>query len=133
MAQNATQTGQLPETSWLWRRLVTFGVLIVAHVLIGFAVWWLKDAGSLKWISLGLIGECVVVYMTYLTASSVSEWARLAGAIAPGMKIGLGGVSTATDPATVTTTTTAPNVSTTTTAPANAAKVPQHIEQEPSP
>lgn len=93
-------SAQVPETSWLWRRLITFGVLIVAHGLIGFAVWWLKDPESLKWISLALVAECIIAETIYLTASTVTEWARLAAAVAPGLKIGLGGVSAGPTPPT---------------------------------
>lgn len=75
------------EQSWLWRRVVTFGVLIVAHGLIAFAVWWLKDPESLKWIALALVAESVIAYAAYIMGATVTEWAKIASAVAPGLKI----------------------------------------------
>lgn len=83
---------------WFWRRLLSWAVIVMAHVIVGWIVWASPGAAYLGWIGLGLIAEAVVVYTFYFSGATVSDWAKLAAAAAPGMKIGLGGVSAGSTP-----------------------------------
>lgn len=87
------------EASWFWRRLVTISLLIVCHVIVGAIVWFLRDAAALKWIGLALVGEAVIAYAAYIMGATVSEWAKIAAAAVPGLKITPFGARTAAVPA----------------------------------
>jgi len=76
----------LYEASWLWRRVVTIGILIAVHLIVAGAVYSVSDPDALKWVCLGLIAEAVVAYSAYIMGATVSEWAKIAAAI-PGLKI----------------------------------------------
>jgi cytochrome bd-type quinol oxidase subunit 1 len=88
------------EQSWLWRRIATFGVIVAAHALIAYAVWWLKDPASLKWVALALVAESVVAFTAYIMGATVTEWAKIASAVSPGLKITPMGARTETPPPT---------------------------------
>jgi len=86
------------EQSWLWRRVATFGVLIVAHALIVFAILQLHDPAALRWVAIALVAESVVAYAAYIMGATLTEWAKIAGSLSPNMRIGLGGVTAGETP-----------------------------------
>jgi len=88
----------IPEVSWFWRRLSTWFVLIVTHGLVGFAVWWLKDAAALKWIALALVLESAFAYSIYMLSATVTQWAGIAGSVASALKVNILGVSSPATP-----------------------------------
>lgn len=68
------------EVRWLWRRIFTFVSAAMAYALLALVIWKTSDAGSLKWIGLGLIVLIAVGHAIYLTGATVTDWARLAAA-----------------------------------------------------
>ena len=77
---------------WFWRRLLSWSVIVAAHVTVGWIVWASPGAAYLGYVALGLIAEAVIIYTFYFSGATVTEWAKLAASVAPGMKIGPGGV-----------------------------------------
>lgn len=77
---------------WFWRRIMTWGIVVAVHVTVGWIVWASPGAAYLGYVALGLIAEAVIVYTFYFSGATVSDWAKLAASVSPGMKIGLGGV-----------------------------------------
>jgi len=77
---------------WFWRRLLSWSVIVAAHVTVGWIVWASPGAAYLGYVALGLIAEAVIIYTFYFSGATVSDWAKLAASVAPEMKIGLGGV-----------------------------------------
>lgn len=87
------------EHGWIWRRLLSWAVIVTAHVTVGWIVWASPGAAYLGWIGLGLTAEALIVYTFYFSGATVTDWAKLAASVAPGMKIGLGGVHAEPTPA----------------------------------
>ena len=104
MADSVEIAGQTVELKWLWRRVLTFALIILAELMVGFIVWRLADlaihaapAGALAitalmWLGLALIGVILVAHLTYLTGAGVSDWAKLAAATAQGVGGVVGGL-----------------------------------------
>ena len=88
---------------WFWRRLMTWGIVVAAHVIIGWIVWASPGASYLGYVALGLVAEAVIVFTFYFSGATVSDWAKLAASVAPNMKIGLGGVTAGPTPPPATT------------------------------
>jgi hypothetical protein len=76
------------EVKWLWRRVVTIGVLLAGFGLVGAIIWRVTDPGALKWIALGLLVVIALAHTIYLTGATVTDWARVVAAARPGVKIG---------------------------------------------
>jgi len=80
------------ESGWIWRRLLSWAVIAAAHISIGWIIWASPGAAYLGWLGLGLCAEALIVYTFYFSGATVTDWAKLAAAVSPGMRIGLGGV-----------------------------------------
>jgi hypothetical protein len=76
------------EVKWLWRRVVTIGVLLMAFGLVAAIIWRLSDPVALKWVALGLLVVIALAHTIYLTGATVTDWARVVAAARPGVKIG---------------------------------------------
>lgn len=76
------------EVRWLWRRIVTIGVLLMVFALVGAIIWRTDDGPALKWIGLGLVCFGALAHTVYLTGATVTDWAKLVSAARPGLKIG---------------------------------------------
>lgn len=87
------------EVKWLWRRVFTFASSLAAYALVAWIIWKLTDAKALQWIGLALILLIAVGHAIYLTGATVTDWARLAAAARPGVKITPTGVTTDPNPA----------------------------------
>jgi hypothetical protein len=77
---------------WFWRRVLSWFIVVAAHVTIGWIVWASPGAAYLGNLGLGLVIEAVVVYSVYFGGSTLTQLAQFAASVAPGMKIGFGGV-----------------------------------------
>jgi len=78
-----SETGPV-EKRWLWRRIITFTVMIPAEVGIGAIIYHLVDPQALKWIALALVGLIALAHTVHLTGATVSEWAKFAAAARSG-------------------------------------------------
>lgn len=89
------------EVKWLWRRIVTIGVILASLALVAFIIWRLTEPSALKWIALSLVGLIALAHTIYLTGATVTDWARVVAAARPGVSVGLGGAaSSPADPPT---------------------------------
>lgn len=84
---------------WFWRRILSWAVIVAAHIIVGWIVWASPGAAYLGYVALGLIAEAVIIYTFYFSGATVSDWAKLAASVAPEMRIGLGGVHAGPTPA----------------------------------
>lgn len=100
---------------WFWRRLMTWGIVVAAHVTVGWIVWASPGAGYLGYVALGLIAEALLVYSAYFGGTMLERLTQIAVAAASNVKIGFGGISAGATP------------------PANTATAKPPVEQEPSP
>lgn len=72
------------ERRWLWRRIITFTVMVPAEIGIGVIIYHLADPLSLKWIALALVGLIALAHTVHLTGATVSDWAKFAAAARSG-------------------------------------------------
>ena len=72
------------EIKWFWRRVLTFGLIVVCLGLLTTIVCRLTNPDALKWIALGLIGVISLAHVIYLTGSTSTDVARLIAAARSG-------------------------------------------------
>jgi hypothetical protein len=83
---------------WFWKRLISWAVILMAHVTVGWIVWASPGAAYLGNLGLGLVAEALVVYTFYFSGALVSDWAKLAASVSGALKVNLLGVSSPASP-----------------------------------
>lgn len=88
-APNLTQkltppTPRLVEVQWFWRRCWSYGVTVVALVIVGCIVWALRSpdlvpaaAPALQGVAYGLIGLVALVGLIYVVGATAYELVQL--------------------------------------------------------
>jgi len=78
MAQAPVPTGFLPEPRWLFRRILTFAVIIYVGLMVGFIAHVLAAAGAtmaLLTLAIALVIQSTILQLIYLIAPS-AEYVR---------------------------------------------------------
>lgn len=78
----------LPEVRWTYRRWYTYGLTVVAAVLVACIIFRLDDPRALMWLGLALCGVIVLLALSYLFGATATDVVRLTAAARGGQAAG---------------------------------------------
>lgn len=71
----------VPEVSWKFRRIYTYGVLLISHGILFYVVHRLIEARPLLFIAILLIAENIAMGLVYLAGATVTDLRKLTVAV----------------------------------------------------
>ncbi|HUO23683.1 MAG TPA: hypothetical protein VMU59_14295 [Caulobacteraceae bacterium] len=72
---------EMPEVSWVWRRVYAFALTALMCALLYLLVARVQDAETLRYLATGLLLVIVLLVLVYVVGATVTDLRRLGAAV----------------------------------------------------